>query len=110
MPAPSYRFEPNETSIAYLHLDRRDRDGRALFLAMQMLYAVREATVILIGYLGSIIAYKETDHFGEWIRRAKSPGFKGNFCIHPNQVEILNRAFRLSIDEVGGAEALVSSK
>ena len=58
MPAPSYRFEPNETSIAYLHLDRRDRDGRALFLAMQMLYAAREATVILIGYLGSIVAYQ----------------------------------------------------
>ena len=66
------------------------------FPAMQTLYAAREAAVTPIGYLGSIAVYRDTDRFGEWIRRAKSLGFEGGFCIHPNQVEILNREFRPS--------------
>ena len=79
------------------------------FPAMQTLYAAREAAVTPIGYLGSITVYKDTDRFGEWIRRAKSLGFEGGFCIHPNQVEILNREFRPSPAEVRAAEALVAA-
>ena len=78
------------------------------FPAMQTLYAAREAAVTPIGYLGSITIYKETDLFGEWIRRAKTLGFEGGFCIHPNQVEILNRELRPSADEVREAEELVA--
>ena len=79
------------------------------FPAMQTLYAAREAVVTPIGYLGSITVYSDTDRFGEWIRRAKSLGFEGGFCIHPNQVEILNREFRPSPAEVRAAEALVAA-
>ena len=79
------------------------------FPAMQTLYAAREAAVTPIGYLGSITVYSDTDRFGEWIRRAKSLGFEGGFCIHPNQVEILNREFRPSPAEVRAAEALVAA-
>ena len=79
------------------------------FPAMQTLYAAREAAVTPIGYLGSIAVYRDTDRFGEWIRRAKSLGFEGGFCIHPNQVEILNREFRPSPAEVRAAEALVAA-
>ncbi|MCH2658880.1 CoA ester lyase [bacterium] len=79
------------------------------FPAMQTLYAAREAAVTPIGYLGSITVYRDTDRFGEWIRRAKSLGFEGGFCIHPNQVEILNREFRPSPAEVRAAEALVAA-
>lgn len=79
------------------------------FPAMQTLYAAREAAVTPIGYLGSITVYRDTDRFGEWIRRAKSLGFEGGFCIHPNQIEILNREFRPSPAEVRAAEALVAA-
>ena len=79
------------------------------FPAMQTLYAAREAAVTPIGYLGSITVYSDTDRFGEWIRRAKSLGFEGGFCIHPNQIEILNREFRPSPAEVRAAEALVAA-
>ena len=79
------------------------------FPAMQTLYAAREAAVTPIGYLGSITVYRDTDRFGECIRRAKSLGFEGGFCIHPNQVEILNREFRPSPAEVRAAEALVAA-
>ena len=79
------------------------------FPAMQTLYAAREADVTPIGYLGSITVYKEIDVFREWIRRAKTLGFEGGFCIHPNQVEILNEEFRPSSGEVSDAEELVAA-
>ena len=74
------------------------------FPAMQSLYAAREAGITPIGYLGSITVYKDVELFQEWIRRARNLGFEGGFCIHPNQVSILNETFRPTADEV--AEAL----
>ena len=79
------------------------------FPAMQTLYAAREAEVTPIGYLGSITVYQDTDLFGRWIRRAKTLGFEGGFCIHPNQVDILNRELRPSPDEVSAAERVVAA-
>ena len=72
-------------------------DADALYFpAMQTLYAAREAGVTPIGYLGSITVYQDTDLFARWVRRAKALGFEGGFCIHPNQVDILNRELRPS--------------
>ena len=79
------------------------------FPAMQTLYAAREAEVTPIGYLGSITVYKETDLFREWVGRAKTLGFEGGFCIHPNQVDILNQEFRPALGEVREAEELVTA-
>jgi len=79
------------------------------FPSMQLLYAAREAQVIPIGYLGSIAVYQDRDRFREWIVRAKCLGFEGGFCIHPNQVEILNDTFRPSSDEVSAAQALLDA-
>jgi citrate lyase subunit beta/citryl-CoA lyase len=75
----------------------------------QVLYAAREAGVIPIGYPGSITVYNEADTFQEWIQKAKSEGFEGGFCIHPNQVEILNQEMRPSDDEVEEAVAIVQA-
>ena len=77
------------------------------FPAMQTLYAAREAGIVPIGYLGSITVYKDTDLFKAWAERAKTLGFEGGFCIHPNQIEILNAAFRPSPDEVLAAKSIV---
>jgi len=79
------------------------------FPSMQTLYAAREARVVPVGYLGSIAVYRDTDRFTEWVARAKSLGFEGGFCIHPNQVEILNDTLRPSVDEVSAAQALVDA-
>ena len=77
------------------------------FPNMLVLYAAREAGVTPLGYLGSITVYNDAVTFGEWIRRAKSLGFAGGFCIHPNQVEILNTGFAPSIHEVQEAKSLI---
>jgi citrate lyase subunit beta/citryl-CoA lyase len=79
------------------------------FPAMQTLYATREANVVPIGYLGSITVYKDTELFQDWIVRAKALGFEGGFCIHPNQVMILNETFCPTPDEVLTAQAIVKA-
>ena len=45
--------------------------------------------------------------FTTWIRRAKLLGFEGGFCIHPNQIRILNTEFVPSAREVEAAQLLV---
>lgn len=77
------------------------------FPNMQVLYAAREAGVIPIGYPGSVTVYNEADTFRDWIQKAKSQGFEGGFCIHPNQVDILNQEMRPSEDEVEEAVAIL---
>ncbi|HCP35921.1 MAG TPA: CoA ester lyase [Deltaproteobacteria bacterium] len=79
------------------------------FPAMQTLYAAREAGVTPIGYLGSITVYKDIKLFQEWAMRAKALGFDGGFCIHPNQVAILNDSFRPTPEEVDAAQGIVNA-
>src|SRR5205814_1487945 len=42
-------------------------------------------------------------------RAALAYGFRGKMCIHPNQVEIVNRVFTPSEDEVAFAERVVAA-
>ena len=85
-----------------------DLDADALYFPnMLVLYAAREAGLAPIGYLGSISVYNDATLFDGWIRRAKSLGFEGGFCIHPNQVEILNSRFAPAEHEVEEARSLI---
>jgi citrate lyase subunit beta/citryl-CoA lyase len=79
------------------------------FPSMQVLYAAREAGVIPLGYLGSITVFRDMDLFGKWIQRAKSLGFEGGFCIHPNQVAVLNETLAPNDDEVSAALELMDA-
>ena len=79
------------------------------FPSMLVLYAAREADVTPIGYLGSITIYNDPGLFGQWIRRAKSLGFEGGFCIHPNQVDILNAEFAPTEREAEEARLLINA-
>ena len=45
----------------------------------------------------------------EDIRRARQQGFQGKLCIHPNQVEICNRLFSPSEDEIEYARKVIRS-
>jgi citrate lyase subunit beta/citryl-CoA lyase len=79
------------------------------FPNMQVLYAAREAGVVPIGYLGSIAVYDDPEIFRGWIRRAGTLGFAGGFCIHPQQVEILNDELSPTEEEVAACRALVAA-
>jgi citrate lyase subunit beta/citryl-CoA lyase len=79
------------------------------FPNMKILYAAREAGVTPIGYLGSITTYNDTEMFQDWIRRARDLGFAGGFCVHPNQVSILNEVLAPDCVVVDSARRLVEA-
>ena len=79
------------------------------FPNMQVLYAAREAGVVPIGYLGSITVYDDPETFRGWIRRAGALGFEGGFCIHPQQVKILNEELSPTEEEVAACRAMVTA-
>jgi citrate lyase subunit beta/citryl-CoA lyase len=42
-------------------------------------------------------------------QRAKQLGFQGKLCIHPNQIEICNRIFSLTTQEIAFAEKVIKA-
>ena len=79
------------------------------YSSMQILVAARAAGIVPLGYVGSITVYQDLDLYRAWIERARTLGFEGAFCIHPNQVEILNDAFLPTLEDVREAEALIDA-
>ena len=51
--------------------------------------------------------YSDGEHLERDARVARSLGFRGKYCIHPNQVEVVNRAFSPTADEVAEAREIV---
>ena len=52
---------------------------------------------------------KDAEGFAQSAARARSLGFQGKLCIHPDQVEVVNRAFTPSDEEVAKARRIVEA-
>ena len=52
---------------------------------------------------------KDAEGFAASAARARSLGFQGKLCIHPDQVAVANRAFTPSQDEVARARRIVEA-
>ncbi|MFY8081452.1 MAG: HpcH/HpaI aldolase/citrate lyase family protein [Limnohabitans sp.] len=61
------------------------------------------------GMAGSIAEVKDLDAFGKDVEFARSIGFTGSVCIHPNQVAIVNRGFSPSAAELEWAQKVVDA-
>jgi citrate lyase subunit beta/citryl-CoA lyase len=48
--------------------------------------------------------YQDLEHFERDISHARALGYRGKYCIHPNQVEIANRVFAPSAEQLCWAE------
>jgi citrate lyase subunit beta / citryl-CoA lyase len=48
--------------------------------------------------------YQDLEHFERDILHARALGYRGKYCIHPSQVEIANRVFAPSADQLAWAE------
>jgi citrate lyase subunit beta/citryl-CoA lyase len=59
------------------------------------------------GRLGSAFDYKNLEPYEDSLRRSAQFGFKGALCIHPAQVEPLNRAFSPPSEQVGRARRTI---
>ena len=70
--------------------------------------AARRAGVMPIGFIGSVADFDDLAAFRQRIRRARSLGFDGAFCVHPSQIAVLNEEFAPSVDEIAHATELVA--
>jgi len=85
-----------------------EADG--LFAAsMALVTAARAAGILPIGYLASVAQFKDRDAFRTVVRRSRRLGFAGGFCIHPNQVDILNEEFSPDREQLAFAAELVDA-
>jgi citrate lyase subunit beta/citryl-CoA lyase len=82
----------------------------ALYLPnVQAVAAARAAGILPIGYVGTVANYADRDAFRRTAERARILGFVGGFCIHPDQVPILNAAFSPRAEEVEAAHELIAA-
>ena len=70
--------------------------------------AARRAGIMPVGFIGTVADFKDPEAFRARIRRARKLGFESAFCVHPNQVPIINEEFAPSAAEVEFARGLVA--
>jgi len=81
-----------------------------LFMPNQMLvFACKRAGIEPLGFPSSIAAYRATESFAASVQLARQMGFMGACCIHPSQIDVLNRAFTPTEDEVSCAHDLLAA-
>lgn len=74
----------------------------------QVAFACRRAGILPFGFPGSISDFSDLPSFRHNIMLARQLGMVGAFCIHPDQVEILNEEFSPSAAEVEYAQGLLA--
>ena len=75
----------------------------------QTVMAARAAGILPLGFVGSLADYRDLAGFEAMARRGRALGFEGAFCIHPAQVDILNRAFGPTDAEADQARRVVAT-
>jgi citrate lyase subunit beta/citryl-CoA lyase len=84
--------------------------GQELFHGKaQMIVVARLAGIQPLGTMASIADYRDLEAVTAAIRHARQMGFMGAACIHPAQVEPLNRHFAPPADAVTRARAVVAA-
>lgn len=84
--------------------------GQELFYGKaRMIVVARLAGIQPLGTMASIADYRNLPAMTAAIRQARQMGFMGAACIHPAQVEPLNRHFGPTTEEVGHALKVVAA-
>ena len=91
----SMRMEPEEEGLFYP--------------AQHVAIAARSAGLVPLGFIGSIADYTDLDAFRRMVHRSRRLGFRGAFCIHPDQVPILNEEFTPTADEARRARGIIEA-
>ena len=75
----------------------------------QIVFACRRAGILPLGFPGSIAEFADLEGFRRIVRLARQLGFVGAFCIHPDQVDILNEEFMPSPQAVAEARGVLAA-
>ncbi len=86
------------------------RDAAELFFPLNMMAVVCRAHGISpIGLMGSVADFGDVQGFELSARRTRALGFMGAYCIHPDQVPILNRVYSPDPQEVEHARRVAEA-
>ena len=69
--------------------------------------AARAAGILPIGYVGTVANFADASHSARPPSVPATSVLSGGFCIHPDQVPILNAAFSPRPEEVAAAIELI---
>lgn len=84
--------------------------GETLYRPNEMiLYACRRAGIVPLGFPGSIADFADMETFQHTVRRGRDMGFRGAFCIHPDQAKTLNEVFSPSEAELENARGVIAA-
>lgn len=85
-------------------------EGSELFLPLSMMATVCKATgIAAIGILGSVAGFRDLDGFEKAALAGRQLGCTGAFCVHPDQVLVLNRVFSPSAAKVAHARRVIEA-
>jgi len=85
-------------------------DATDLLVPFTMLaVACRAVGASPIGVMGSVADFSDLARFERAAIRSRGLGFSGAYCIHPDQVGVLNRVFSPSADQVAHAKRVVQA-
>ena len=79
------------------------------YAAHSVALAARTADLEAWGPAGSIAEFKNLSRFRRTIQVSVAAGFTACFCIHPEQVKIVNQAYEPTAKQVAWARAVVSA-
>lgn len=97
----------NEDLCLELRIDPTEDN---LKLPRQMMsIAACAAGVMPLGLVGCATQFSDIDAYETLARRSRSLGMTGSTCIHPTQIEILNRIFSPDENEIAQARALLDA-
>lgn len=86
------------------------REGTELYYPLSKLVTTCKANGIMpMGLLGSIGGFRDLEGFERAASRARQIGCEGASCIHPDQVEVLNRVFSPDSAKVEYARRVVEA-
>ena len=74
-----------------------------------IVFAARRAGVQAWGFPGSIANIDELEEFALQVGRGKSMGFDSVMCIHPKQMEVVNRIYTLTDMDILTARKIVAA-
>ncbi|MGZ2748941.1 HpcH/HpaI aldolase/citrate lyase family protein [Burkholderia stagnalis] len=74
-----------------------------------LIIAARAAGILPLGLIGGLDELRDLDAFERIARASAALGYAGATCIHPLQVDALNRAFRPDDDAVRDARAVLAA-
>ena len=92
-----------------LGVDPSPEADELFYASAVLVLACKAAEISPLGVLGTVAGFRDSEGFERTADRARQLGYTGAYCIHPDQVPILNRVFTPLPEKVEFARRVVDA-